>query len=176
VITRWPSLYRPAEGRAAPDRAIVERAKAPRACGKKESAPRGALAEFTDGYRDLRHFERAHGIMVDLDTTTTREQIVAAFGELCGFAYTTWTLGHWRGGIWLDRPVTLHDDEFSRVQRAVLAHAERAGLAPEHGQSAAHCYALPVLGGVPYEHIELMGALFDVEAALRTFPKPEPIA
>jgi hypothetical protein len=175
ITTVWPSLYRPAEGRAVDYRSVLARVRAPRRCARKEAAPRVALSEYHDGYRDLAHHDRANGIMVDLDTPTTREQIEAAFGEFCGFAYTTWTAGHWRAGILLDRPVTLNDDEFSRVQRAVLAHAERAGLAPEHGQSAAHCYALPVLGGAPYEHAELAGAFFDVADALRRFPKPEPV-
>jgi hypothetical protein len=175
VITYWPDLYRPAEGRPAQDRAIIDRACSPRAYGKKDEVPRWAGAEFRDGYRSLANFTRASWTVLDFDTATAREQIVEAFGDLAGVAHTTWSPGRWRVGLMLDRPVTLNDDEFGRVQRACFDHAELHGLNAEHGQSAAHCFALPSIGGAPYEHVELTGALFDVAEALVRFPKPEPI-
>jgi hypothetical protein len=115
--------------------------------------------------------------MLDFDTTTSRAQIIDAFADLAGFAHTTWTAGRWRVGLLLDRSVTRtrSDDEFARVQRAALDHAERHGLVPERGQSAAHCFGLPCLGGASYEHVELTGALFDVNDALDKFPKPAPL-
>ena len=167
--------HRPAEGRSASFAALAARVRSPRAYATKDAAPRWAAAEFRDGYRDLAHFVRAHAIVLDLDAGATCEQIAEAFADDYVLAHTTWTPGRWRVAIVLDRPVTLRDDEFGRVQRACFAHAERHGLAPEVGQSAAHCFALPCLGGAPYEYIEIGGALFDVDAALATFPKPAPL-
>jgi hypothetical protein len=176
MITVWPSLYRPADGRAVPFSAVVARARAPHTYASKDQIPRWSPGEFARGYRCLDAFQRAMAVALDFDAVTTKAQIESAFGYLAGLAHTTWTGGRWRVGVLLDRPVGPTDDAFSRVQRAVLAFAERAGLQPEHGQSAAHCYALPALGGAAYDLIELRGALFDVGAALAEFPKPEPIA
>lgn len=175
MITSWPSLFRPAEGRVAPFSSLVALARAPRTYPSKDAVGRWAPAEFTRGYRNLDSFQRAVAVVVDLDTTTTRDQIEDAFGDCCGVAHTTWTPGRWRVAIQLDRPVGSTDDMFTRTQRAVFALAEGAGLAPEHGQSAAHCFALPARGGAPYEFVELRGALFDVGGALKRFPKTEPL-
>lgn len=175
MITVWPSLYRPADGRVVPFGAIVTRVREPRSYASKDEIPRWAPCGFVRGYRCLDAFRRAFAVVLDFDTATSREQIVDAFADLSGLAHTTWTPGRWRVAVLLDRPVGPTDEAFTRVQRAVLAQAEQAGLAPEHGQSAAHAYALPAIGGAPYDFVELTGALFDVGAALRTFPKPEPL-
>jgi hypothetical protein len=68
-------------------------------------------------------------------------------------------------------------DEHERVWRAGAALAERHGLAPDYAaRGAAHCFALPARhDGDAYEHAELTGAMFDVEAALAAIPKPRPI-
>lgn len=174
MITCWPSLYRPADGRMVPFSAIVARARQPHTYRSKDAIPRWAPCEFARGYRCLDAFRRAFAIVVDVDVPTTRERIEEAFAGLRGVVHSTWTPGRWRVAVLLDRPVGRTDDAFARVQRAVLAHAQRAGLEPEHGQSAAHAFALPAVGGAPYEFIELRGALFDVGEALRIFPKPEP--
>jgi hypothetical protein len=175
VITCWPSLYRPAEGRASSDRALFERVKAPRTYAAKDAVPRCAGAKFRDGYRSLASLLRVDWLALDFDFATSATQLVEAFGDLCGVGHTTWSPGRWRVWLLLDRPIALADDEFQRVQRAAIELAERHGLRPEHGQSAAHCFALPALGGAPYEHVEFTGALFDVDAARERFPKPEPL-
>ncbi len=175
MITVWPSLYRPAEGRQAHDRALFERTRSPRRYARKDDVPRGAGGTFRAGYRALANLLEVYWLALDFDVATSVAQLVEAFGDLCGVGHTTWTPGRWRVWLLLDHPVSLVDDDFQRVQRASFDLAERHGLQPEHGQSAAHCFALPALGGAPYEHVEFTGALFEVAGALERFPKPEPM-
>jgi hypothetical protein len=175
MITVWPSLYRPAEGRLAHDRALFERARFPRRYERKDDVSRGAGATFRGGYRALDNLLLVYWLVLDFDVETSAAQLARAFGDLCGVGHTTWTPGRWRVWLLLDRAVSLVDDEFQRVQRAGFELAERHGLQPEHGQSAAQPFALPALGGAPYEHEEFTGALFEVAPALDRFPKPEPM-
>jgi hypothetical protein len=175
VITCWPSLYRPREGRPAQDRAIVQRVKSPRAYASKDDVPRWAGAEFSAGYRLLAGFVRATWIVLDFDKGATREQIADAFGDVYGIGHTTWTAGRWRVGLVLSRPVDTVEEQ-ARVWRAGAAHAERHGLEPDFAaKGAAHCFALPARhDGDAYDHLELAGAFFDVDAALEAIPRPQP--
>jgi hypothetical protein len=173
-LTCWPDLYRTAEGHRISLAAFQARLRAPKEQRTKNAGPRWAGAVFRDNYCDLQHFIEASVIALDIDSGATRAQIVDAFGDFYGFAYTTWTAGHWLVGLVLDGPVTLVDEEHSRVLRAAIAHAEQHGLRPEYAQSAAHRFALPRLGGAPYEYVEFTGAFVDVAAALERFPKPAP--
>jgi hypothetical protein len=177
MITVWPSLYRPGEGCVVSDRVLIERAKAPRAYTRKDDVPRWSGAVFRDNYRDAAHFERAGWLVLDFDKGATLEQINGAFDAFGGIAHTTWTPGRWRVAVRLDREVTTHEDEFGRCWRALAAVAERAGLEPDlAAKSPAHCFALPARHeGAHYEFGEFDGAFFDVDAALATFPKPQPL-
>ena len=177
-ITCWPSLFRPAEGRCFPARALVERVKAPRAYARREDVPRWSGAEFRAGYRSLAHFIRSSWLVLDFDRGTAQERIERTFSELAGFAHTTWSSSpeaqRWRVALPLSRPVDR--DEHDRVWRAGAAIAEATGLEPDYAaRDASRAWALPARReGDSYEHLELAGRPLDVEAALATFPAPAP--
>jgi hypothetical protein len=176
MITVWPSLYRPHEGQAASDRAIVERAKAPRYYARKDDVPRWAGAEFRASYRSTASFVRAWWIVLDFDRGASFEQLAGAFGDSYGIAHSTWTAGRWRVALTLSRPVATVE-EFDRVWRAGAAMAEQHDLTPDYAaRSSAQCYALPARhDGDAYEYNELGGALFDVDEALALIPPPAPL-
>jgi hypothetical protein len=176
VITCWPDLYRVREGRIATDSALLARVASPRSYASKGDVPRWAGAEFRDGYRSLASFRRSSWLVLDFDQGAELAGILDAFGDLCGFAHTTWTPGRWRVGLMLSR-VLPTVDEHDRVWRAGAALAEAHGLEPDRAaRTAAHCFALPARhAGDAYQHVELTGALLDVAAALATFPAPEPL-
>ncbi|MGH7438896.1 MAG: hypothetical protein ACRENE_24685 [Polyangiaceae bacterium] len=180
MITCWPSLYRPAAGRVTSDRAIVQRARRPYVYARKDLVPRWAGAEFCDGYRDLAHWTCSSWIVLDFDGGASLRQIERAFSDWTGFAHTTWSstpeAPRWRVAARLDRLV--HDrDDFARIWRAGAAHAEAYGLAPDYAaRDPSRAWALPALReGAVYQHVELCGALLDVELALSRFPKHEPV-
>lgn len=178
TVTLWPSLFRPREGRPAPDRAIYARVAAPKRYPAKDAIPRWAGAEFADGHRGYDGWLRSSWVVFDFDKGAFT---LEPFRDLCGVAHTSWShtikSPRWRVALQLDRPLT-STEEHDRVWRAAAVHAERAGLAPDYGaRDAPHCFALPALGGPgPYEHAVLTGALLDVEEALRLVPPPEPQA
>lgn len=174
MITCWQSIYRPAEGRVASDRAIIARAMSPRSCAAKADVPRWAGNEYRFGYRSLASFTRAWWLVFDFDAGASREQLEEAFGDCCGVAHTTWTPGRWRVAIALSVSVE-SVEQFDRVWRAGATLAERHRLAPDYAaRSAAHCFALPARhDGAPYDFVELTGALFDVETALALIPPQE---
>jgi len=179
MITVWPSLYRPADGQRVPARALFARVASPRAYARREDVPRWSGAEFQEGYRSLANVLRLSWLVLDFDKGATAEQIDRTFGDLAGLAHTTWSstpdLPRWRVALVLSRAVDR--EEHDRVWRAGAAHAERFQLAPDYAaRDASRAWALPARHDVDhYEHLELTGALFDVDAALTTFPKPEPM-
>jgi hypothetical protein len=141
---------------------------------RKDDVPRWAGATFRRGYRTLAQVLRVSWLVLDLDAGAERAQIVRTFGALRGVAHTTWSAGRWRVGLVLSRHVGPADHE--RVWRAGAALSEHHGLIPDYAaRSAAHCFALPALGGAPYEHVDLTGEPFDVSGALAEFPVPEPL-
>jgi hypothetical protein len=173
MVTIWPSLYRPAEGRRVALRALLARVAEPRTYASKDDVPRWSFGTFRHDHRRLDAFENSVGIALDIDQSATAEQIGQAFGECCGFGHTSWTRGRWRVGILLDRPVDR--EEHDRVWRAGAELAERAGLQPDYAaRDASRAWALPA-ARPHYEHVEFTGALLDVDAALARFPKPKPM-
>lgn len=178
TVTLWPSLFRPREGRPAPDRAIYARVAAPKRYPAKDAVPRWAGAEFAEGYRCTDAFRRSSWIVLDFDAGPFD---IEPFRDFCGIAHTSWShtpaAPRWRVGLALDRPLT-SPAEHDRVWRAAAIHVERAGMQPDYAaRTAVHCFALPALGGPgPYEHAVLTGALLDVDEALRLVPAPEPQA
>lgn len=183
MITCWPSLFRPAEGRRVPVRALLERVKTPRTYAAKDDVPRWSWGTYRDNYRSLDAFQTAMGLAFDFDAGASIAQLEEAFGDFCGFAHTTWSnspaLLRWRVGLLLTRAVDR--EEHDRVWRAGAAIAERAGLDPDYAaRDASRAWALPARhDGDHYKYIykciELTGALFDVDQALQQFPKPQPL-
>jgi len=119
-------------------------------------------------------------LVLDFDVAANRAQMGEAFGQLAGFAHSTWssTPGglRWRTCAVLSRPVD--PDEFERVWRYGAMRAEGCGLTPDYAaRDASRAWALPARRpGDVYEYLELFGAPVDVESALATIPKPEPRA
>jgi len=145
--------------------------RAPRSYPKKDDVPRWSFGLFRDHYRCGDAFVSTIGMAYDLDAEATVDSINSAFGDLCGFAHTTWSEGRWRVAILLSRPV--NREEHERVWRAGAAHAERAGALDYGAKDCSRAWALPAQRP-HYQHVELTGALLDVEQALATFPHREP--
>jgi hypothetical protein len=176
MITCWPSLYRPAEGRRVSLSLLFARVEAPRPYVRNEDVGRWSGALFRDNRRALANVRRVGLLAYDFDKGTAREHIAATFAGVMGFGHTTWSstpeLTRWRVALVLSRAV--ERDDYDRVWRAGAALAEAAGLEPDFAaRDASRCWALPALRP-GYEHITIAGVPFDVEAALARFPTPEP--
>ncbi|MDP9002668.1 MAG: hypothetical protein M3O46_21470, partial [Myxococcota bacterium] len=132
LITCWPSLFRPAEGRRVDSRALFERAKNPRTYANKDDVGRWSGGVFHGDYRSLSRFDRGEWLVLDFDLATTRRRVVEAFVGLRGMAHTTWTSTpenpRWRVAVVLSRAVTRN--EHDRVWRAGASMAERGRLTP----------------------------------------------
>jgi len=175
-VTCWPSLFRPAEGRRFPARSLLERVKAPRTYARREDVPRWSGAAFRDGYRSLACFVRTAWLVLDFDKGAPCGRIVETFGDLAGFAHTTWSstpeTPRWRVALPLSRVVDR--GEHDRAWRAGASLAEHAGLEPDFAaRDASRAWALPAMRP-GYQHVELVGAPFDVKEALAKFPAPPP--
>lgn len=176
MITCWPSVYEPEKGRPASLSALVRRIRDPKPSSSKEVTGRWAAASFRGHYRSLANLISVEALVLDVDRAFDPKDLgifYNAFAGMTAWAHTTWTPGRWRIVVPLDTAVDAF--EFPRVQRALVGHAQRWGIQPELGQSAAHCFALPCTGGAPYEWRETDGPYFDVQAALAQFRTPEPI-
>ena len=180
VLTRWPALNRPRGCRVRTTwAALAARAAAPRGYASKDDLPRWSAATFRGDYRSLANVERVAAVVLDLDDGTSREQVVAAFSGLVGFAHTTWrstpTCPRWRVVLPLARLVDR--GEYDRCWRAVADRVERAGEKPDYnGAPACHAWAVPARHeALVYDYFALNGVPFDVDAALGEFPAPEPL-
>jgi hypothetical protein len=178
ILTTWPNLLRPREGRAIETTAstFVARVLSPKTYRYENQWPRYATASFRDGYRCLDAFESGHAIVLDFDRGATREKIAHAYGHLFGVAHTTKShtpeAGRWRVPLFTDRPFTA--DEHPRVWRDVAGLAERVGFEPDYNAAdAPRAWAAPS-AGPHYEAFELRGAFVDVDAALERIPAPTP--
>jgi hypothetical protein len=121
-------------------------------------------------------FVRTSWLVLDFDKPTPSVRIVGTFGDLAGFAHTTWSSvpesPRWRVALVLSRAVDR--DEHDRVWRAGAALAERAGLKPDFAaRDASRAWALPAMRP-GYQHVHLVRVRFDVADALARFPALEP--
>jgi hypothetical protein len=126
LVTCWPSLYRPADGRRVPLRALLARVVAPKTYATKDKIGRWSWGTYDGNRRSLRTFRLAAGLAYDFDRGASLERVVGAFVGLRGFVHSTWSstpdAPRWRVAVVLSRGID--HEEHDRVWRAGGALAE----------------------------------------------------
>ena len=181
MITLWPSIFKPDEGRRVGFDTLLERVKAPRSYAGKDEVWRWSAATFGNNYRSRASFLTEQAIVTDIGDYpggVQREQLVRAVEGILGFAYTTWSSTQkeprWRVVRMLSRPIDA--DEHDRLWRYVAELEERAGIVPDVAKDAPHAWALPARhDGDSYECVDFDGEPLDVDMGLERFPKPDPL-